>query len=136
MKFPESLLFSLAGDLAGPLINKSAIQAEFRNASAVQLQALYNYEKTILNGYLEVSTQLSNIGNLEKAFTLKSQQVAALTRSVDIANDLFKSARADYFEVLMTQRDALDSKLELNETRLRQLQAVTDVYRALGGGWK
>ena len=59
-----------------------------------------------------------------------------LVKSVDISNDLFKSARADYLEVLLTQRDALESKLELIETKLHQFNSVTNIYRALGGGWK
>lgn len=133
---PESLLFSLAGDLAGPLINKAAIKAEFNNANARQLQAMYNYERTILNGYIEVSNQLSNLSNLEKAYDLKTQEVNTLIKSIDISNDLFKSARADYLEVLMTQRDALSSKLELIETKLHQFNAMTNIYQALGGGWK
>ncbi len=135
-KMPESLLYSLAGDLAGPLINRNAIKAEFLNANARQLQAMYNYERTILNACLEVSTQLSNVSNLEKSYDLKSKQVDALTRSIDIANDLFKSARADYLEILMTQRDALESKLELIETKKQQFNAVVNIYRDLGGGWK
>jgi outer membrane protein, multidrug efflux system len=136
VKFPESLLYSLAGDLAGPLINRNAIKAEFNSANARQLQAIYNYERTILNAYIEVSTQLSNISNLGKSYDLKSRQVEALTRSINISNDLFKSARADYLEVLMTQRDALESKLELIETKKEQLNAVVNVYRNLGGGWQ
>jgi outer membrane protein TolC len=36
----------------------------------------------------------------------------------------------------MTQRDALDSKLELIDTKKDQLNAVVDVYRSLGGGWQ
>ncbi|MBB5395646.1 TolC family protein [Mucilaginibacter sp. AK015] len=135
-KLPESLLYSLAGDIAAPLVNRAGIKAEFNNANARQLQAMYNYERTILNAYMEVSTQLSKIDNLEKSYDLKSKQVDALTKSIDISNDLFKSARADYFEVLMTQRDALESKLELIETKKDQLNAVTQVYRDLGGGWK
>jgi NodT family efflux transporter outer membrane factor (OMF) lipoprotein len=133
---PESLLYSLAGDLAAPLINRNAIKAEFKNANARQLQAMYNYQRAILNGYLEVSSQLSKISNLEKSYTLKSKQVDALSRSIDVANDLFKSARVDYFEVLMTQRDALESKLELIDTKKEQLNAAIHVYRDLGGGWK
>lgn len=133
---PESLLYSLAGDLAMPVINRNAIKAEYSSANARQLQALYNYERTILNAYLEVSSQLSKINNLEKSYDLKSQQVVALNRSVDVAGDLFKSARVDYFEVLMTQRDALENKLELIETKKAQLNATVHVYRDLGGGWK
>lgn len=135
-RMPESLLYSIAGDIAGPLINRNAIKAEFLNANARQVQSLYNYEKTILNAYIEVSTQLSNISNLEKSYDLKSQQVDALTRSIDISGDLFKNARADYLEVLMTQRDALEAKLELIETKKEQMSAVVKVYRGLGGGWR
>jgi multidrug efflux system outer membrane protein len=85
---------------------------------------------------MEVSTQLSNISNLGKSYELKSKQVAALTRSIEISNDLFKSARADYLEVLLTQRDALESKLELIDTKKEQLNATVNVYKFLGGGWK
>jgi outer membrane protein TolC len=133
---PESLLYSLVGDVAAPLINRNAIKAEFKSANSRQLQALYNYEKTILNAYVEVSNQLSKIDNLQKSFSLKTQQVGALDRSISVSSDLFKSARADYFEVLMTQRDALESKLELVETQKELINASVYVYRDLGGGWK
>lgn len=136
VELPESLLYTLAGDLAGPLINRKAIKAEFNNASARQLQAMYNYERSILNAYLEVSTQLSKIDNLEKTYDAKSKEVEALNRSIDISTILFASARADYLEVLTTQRDALKSKLELVETRKEQMMAVVNVYRDLGGGWQ
>jgi multidrug efflux system outer membrane protein len=133
---PQSLAYSLIGDLAAPLINRSAIKAEFNKAKAYQIEAMYEYQKAILDGYTEVSNELSNINNLERSYNLKSQQVEVLTKSIDIANDLFKSARANYLEVLMTQRDALESKLELVETKKEQYNAVTNVYKALGGGWK
>ncbi|KFF10665.1 TolC family protein [Flavobacterium hydatis] len=133
---PESLLYSLAGDLAAPLINRNAIKAEFASANARQLQALYNYDRTVLNAYLEVSNQLSKIDNLQKGYDLKSQQVDALNKSIDVSNDLFKSARIDYFEVLMTQRDALEAKLELVDTKKEQLNAAVYIYKDLGGGWK
>jgi outer membrane protein TolC len=59
-----------------------------------------------------------------------------LTRSVEVSNVLFQSARADYMEVLMTRRDSLESQMELIETRLQQRLALVNVYRALGGGWR
>nr|MBC7613795.1 TolC family protein [Pseudopedobacter sp.] len=135
-KLPESMLYSLAGNLVGPLINRNGIKAEFFNANSRQLQALYNYQLTVLNAYLEVSTQLSNIDNLGKSYDLKSKEVDALTESINISNDLFKSARADYLEVLLTQRDALSSKLELIETKRLQMNSVVNIYQELGGGIK
>ena len=133
---PESLLYSLAGDVVGPLINRNAIKAEYNSANARQLQAVFEYERTILNAYLEVVNGLSNIENLKKNYEFKNQQVDALTKSIEISNKLFQSARADYMEVLLTQRDALESKIELVETKKEQLKARVTVFRALGGGWK
>ena len=132
---PESMLYSLAGELVAPLVNKNAIKAEYMNANARQIQAVYNYERTIVNAYAEVANQVAKIGNLAKSYDLKAQQVAALTQSIDISNDLFKNARADYMEVLLTQRDALESKFELVETRMQQMKAMVNIYQALGGGW-
>lgn len=136
IKTPESLLYSLAGELVAPLVNRNAIKAAYNTAGAKQVQAVYNYERTILKAYTEVANQLAKINNLEKSYGLKSKQVEALTQSIGISNNLFKSARADYMEVLMTQRDALESKFELVETRMQQINAMVNIYQALGGGWK
>ena len=133
---PESMFFSFLGDLALPLINRSAIKAEFNKAKAYQVQALYEYQKSVLNGYIEVSNQISNSDNLSKLYDLKNKEVLALSNAILISNDLFRSARVDYFEVLMTQRDAISSKLELVETKMRQYNAAINLYKALGGGWK
>jgi multidrug efflux system outer membrane protein len=135
-KTPMSLLYSLVGDLAAPLINRYSIKSAYYSANSTQIQAVYNYERTILNAYTEVANQLSNIGNLKKSYDLKNKQVQALTQSIVISTGLFKSARADYMEVLLTQRDALESRFELIETKKQQMNARVNVYRALGGGWR
>lgn len=135
LRTPESLIYSLAGDLVAPLVNRNAIKATYYSANARQIQAIYNYERTILNAYVEVVNQLSKINNMKQSYQLKEREVQALTASIDISNNLFKSARADYMEVLITQRDALESRFELIETKKQQLNAMVNVYQALGGGW-
>jgi len=132
---PQSLLYTVAGDLMAPLINRNAIKAYYYTSTSKQIQAVYNYERTVLNAYVEVANQLSNIRNLSRSYDLKAKQVEALTQSIDISIRLFRSARADYMEVLLTQRDALESKFELIETKKQQLNARVNVYQALGGGW-
>ena len=134
-RMPESLLSSLVGDMVGPLVNKNAIKVTYYNANAQQIQAVYYYERTLLNAYIEVVNQLSNINNLENSYSLKAKEVQALTQSITIANNLFRSARADYVEVLLTQRDALESRFDLIETKMQQMHASVNIYRALGGGW-
>lgn len=135
MNTPESLAVSLAGDVMAPLVNRNAIIAQYKSANALQIQAAYDYEQTILNAYTEVSGQLSNIENLEKNYQLKANQVENLMESIDIAGQLFQSARADYLEVLLTQREALEAKAQLIETKQKQISAMVNLYRALGGGW-
>jgi outer membrane protein TolC len=133
---PESIIYNLAGEIMAPLINRNAIKALYKSANNKQIQAVYNYEQTVLKAYIEVLNQLANIENMASSYELKKQEVAALDQSVKISNDLFRSARADYFEVLLTQREALDVKFELIETKMKQMAARVNVYRALGGGWK
>ena len=136
VKLPESIAYNLAGELAGPLINKSAIKANFQTADAKQIQALYEYDKTILNAYLDVANLMSKVKNIDQYYQLKSQETKALDQSIDIANQLFRNSRADYLEVLLNQRDALDAKMELIEAKQKQLSTVVDIYKSLGGGWK
>ncbi|PTT77001.1 MULTISPECIES: TolC family protein [unclassified Chryseobacterium] len=136
VKLPESMAASLVGELAGPLINKSAIKANFQTADARQIQALYEYDKTILNAYLDVANLMSKVKNIDQYYKLKSEETHALEKSIDIANQLFKNSRADYLEVLLNQRDALDAKMELVEAKQKQLSTVVDIYKSLGGGWK
>ncbi len=133
---PESLAYNLAGNLTAPLLNRTAIKAQYRTANATQIQALYNYERAILQGFTDVANQLAMLDNLNKSYELEAQQVRTLTESIEVSNILFQSARADYMEVLMTRRDSLEAQMELLETKMRQFQALVDVYQALGGGWR
>lgn len=133
---PASLLYALAGDLTAPLVNRNAIKAVYYSANATQLQAVYSYEQTVLTAYMEVANQMAMMENLSKSYELKEKQVAALSESIDISVNLFRSARADYMEVLLTQRDALEARAELIETKKKQLNAMVGMYHALGGGWE
>lgn len=132
---PESLLYNIAGDAVGPLINKNGIKAAYKNANEKQIISAYEYERTILSAFIEVANHLSLIENYKKSYETKSKEVEILNQSVDISNKLFISSKADYIEVLLTQREALDSRIELIETKLKQLQANVNIYRSLGGGW-
>ncbi len=136
MNTPTSAMFNLAGDLVAPLVNRNAIKATYLSANAKQIQAAFQYEQTILNAYIEVANQLAKMNNLATSYDLKNKQVEALTSSVNISTTLFKSARADYMEVLMTQRDALEARMELIETKLQQMTAKVNLYQSLGGGWR
>jgi len=133
---PASLAYGLLGGLAAPLVNRSAIEAEFRGARAEQITALYDYQRSLLNGFVEVSNALTNVRNLQEVDSLKSRQSEVMVRSVETSTELYRAARAEYLEVLFAQQNALQAQLELIDVKRRQRFATVDLYRALGGGWR
>ncbi len=134
--FPESLIYNVAGNLVAPLINKSAIRADYMNANARQLQAVYDYQRTILNAFIEVINSISKVHNYTNSIAIKRQQLQSLEASVDVASNLFQNARIEYIDVLFAQRDLLDARMVLIDTKKEQLAAVVNAYQALGGGWQ
>lgn len=133
---PASIMYGIAGKLTAPLLNRKAIEAQYGSANATQIQAVFAYERTVLDAFTEVTNQLAMVDNLASSYDLQSQQVARLQRSIEVSKILFRSARADYMEVLLTRRDALDAEMDSIETKKRQLHALVNVYEALGGGWR
>ncbi len=131
---PDALIGGVAGEFAAPLINKSALQAAFSTANAKQLQSMYNYQRVILDAFTEVLNRISMAENYQKSIEYKKQQLLALEASVATANKLFQNARAEYSEVLFAQRDMLEAKMVLIETKRKQLSAIVYAYQALGGG--
>jgi outer membrane protein TolC len=131
---PEAFVAQVAGGLVAPLINKTAIRAEYFSANARQLQAVYNYQRVVLNAFTEVVNNLSKVDNYRQSVEFKKGQLTSLESSVDVATKLFQSARAEYVEVLLAQRDLLDARTLLIQTKQQQLSAVVNAYRALGGG--
>lgn len=136
LRTPESMFYGIAGSMVAPLLNRRAITAQYYTANAQQIQSVFNYERTLLQAFTDVANQLAILSRLEKSYELQSRQVERLTQAIDVSNVLFQAARADYMEVLLTRRDALEAEMEMIETRSQQLQARVHIYQALGGGWK
>jgi outer membrane protein TolC len=124
------------GGLTAPVLNRSAIKAEFKSANAYQIEALYNYHKTVLLSYTEVYNELNKFNNLRQISEQKSEEVSVLTRSIETSTELYKTGRANYLEVLLTQQNTFNAKLDLVNTLKRQLISTVSLYKALGGGWK
>ena len=133
---PASLAYSLVGGLTAPLINKKAIEARFQMAKSSQIVAMYEYQKSILNGYTEVVNELTRVNALREISDLKTLQSEVLEESVETSNELYLAAKATYLEVLIAQQNAIQAKLEMVNSHRKQLMASVNIYRALGGGWQ
>jgi len=137
---PEAMIANAAGQMVAPLINKAAIRADYLSANAKQLEAVYNYQRTVLNAYTEVVNSLNKVQNYRQSVEIKQEQVKALDKSVTVARELFNRpikvdfARVEYLDVVLATRDLLDARTVLIETKQQQLSAIVSTYQALGGG--
>ncbi|PQO39532.1 TolC family protein [Bremerella cremea] len=132
---PGAFIANAAGDLVAPLINKKAIRAQYQSANARQLQAAYDYQRTVINAFTEVVNRMAKVENYRQSVQIKQGQVTALEESVNVATNLFQNARAEYVDVLLSQRDLLEARTALIETKQQQLSAIVNAYQALGGGY-
>ncbi len=133
---PASTLYDLGADLVAPIFNRNEIKANYYSANAKQMQAVLSYERTLLTAYIEAINQIAKIDNLAHSYELREKATKTLQQSVETSTGLFNAARAEYSEVLLTRRDALESQMELIEMKKEQLVASVHLYRALGGGWR
>ncbi|MGD9633748.1 MAG: TolC family protein [Pirellulales bacterium] len=131
---PESVMYNVTGDLIAPLINKAEIRADYLTANAIQLQKVYDYQRIVINAFTEVINRISKVQNYGQSIELQKQQLESLEASVSNATSLFQNARAEYMEVLLAQRDLLEGRMVLIETKQQQLSAIVNAYQALGGG--
>ena len=137
---PGAFIANAAGQIVAPLINKTAIRADYLSANARQLEAVYNYQRTVLNAYTEVVNSLAKVQNYRQSVEIKKEQVQALEKSVTVARELFNKpikeefARVEYLDVVLATRDLLEARTVLIETKQQQLSAIVSTYQALGGG--
>ena len=129
MKFPESLIFNSLGKITEPFINRKAIQANFSQANALQLEVLYNYNKTLLTTFIETNSLQSKISNLESFYQLKHRQNDYLMKAVSTAQNLYLNNRATYLDVIDSERGQLDCRMELVDAKLQQLFTIINIYR-------
>lgn len=133
---PQSIAYNFLGGLTAPLFNQNAIRANYKATNAAQNEAFNNYSKTVINAFNEVNVQISNISNLQKMYDYKKQETDAYITAIDASNELFLKGRASYLEVVLTQKNALEAKLDLIQTKQKQYFCLVNVYKALGGGWR
>jgi multidrug efflux system outer membrane protein len=99
-------------------------------------QSLAQYEKAAQTGFREVADALVSIDKLRELRIEQEAQVEALLDASRLSRLRYDTGLANYIEVLIADQDLFDAELELARTRGAQLNAVVQLYRALGGGWQ
>ena len=133
---PNSLFGLAAGTIAEPIFRRRELKTQFEIAKIQREQAVIQFRQSVLQAVGEVSDALVQIDKLKQQEQIATVQVDTLHRAIFSARLLFKSDLANYLEVITAQANALQAELNLASIQRRQLSAVVELYRSLGGGWK
>ncbi|MFD1873117.1 efflux transporter outer membrane subunit [Hymenobacter bucti] len=133
---PASIFGTLAAGLVQPIFSKGANKARLRVARAQQTEAQLNFQTAVLTGGRDVANSLYSYQAASDKVVERTQQLDALQKSVTFSEKLLASGFANYTEVLTAQQSLLAAQLSGVSDRQQQLQAITTLYQALGGGWQ
>jgi multidrug efflux system outer membrane protein len=134
LNLPASLAYNVTSGLAQPIFNRYAIKATFKIKKQDQLIALYNYEKKIIGSFAEIVTHLNNIQINQSVIDYKLQEVAVLKEAVSISNILFLSGKANYIEVITSQKNVLQEEINSVDYQFKQVINHINLYQSIGGG--
>ena len=134
---PVSLFGSVIGGLTQPIFNKGNNKRQLRFAKAQQEESVANFKKTLLNASQEVSNALFNYQTASEKIKFRTQQISFLQQSVSFNKELLKyTPNTNYTDVLTSEQNLLSAEINSVGDKLQQLQAIVNLYRSLGGGWK
>ncbi|MCA1920134.1 MAG: efflux transporter outer membrane subunit [Flavobacterium piscis] len=135
--FDQSIFYSIIGGLTQPIFNQGLNKARLTNAQSRQVQAFNNFQQSLLVAGQEVSNALYAYEMAVEKEDSREKQIEALEKAVDFTQQLLEySSATNYTDVLTSEQNLLAAQLSGVNDNLQKLQAVVDLYRALGGGWK
>lgn len=131
---PGKLILSAVGQLTQPIFNRGKLIANLKVSKAEEEIARMNFQQSILNAGREVSDALYQYDAATKKMQDHSAQADVLEKAVDYTQALFHSGQASYLEILTAQQSLLSAQLNEVSDAFQRMQAVINLYQALGGG--
>lgn len=132
-----AFLANIVGGLTQPIFNNGLNKQKLKIAQANYEAAEYNYSKILLTAGLEVSNALYQFQMVDEKASSRKDQIANLEKAVHFTKELLKYTSAtNYTDVLTSEQSLLSARQGAVNDKLQQLQAVVNLYAALGGGWK
>jgi multidrug efflux system outer membrane protein len=131
----QSTVWSIAGNVAGPIYQGGALRAQKRQTVAFWEQTKLQYEQTAQVAFQDVSDALVSRQKFEAVRDEQSRAVDAYQESVKVSFQRYLAGKASYFEVLDAQLQLYPAQNALALTELNRRTVIVQLYKALGGGW-
>ena len=131
---PGKWLLQAIGSLVQPIFQNGQLVAQLKVAKATQEQAYNTWQNAVLAAGSEVSNALVLYNSSDEKSKLEAKQVESLTKNVEYTKDLFNMGGSTYLEVITAQQSLLNAELSKVQDDFYKMQAVVNLYYALGGG--
>jgi multidrug efflux system outer membrane protein len=131
-----SRIWSIGPGISWSIFHGSAIRQKIKAQSALQEQALIQYESAVLNAQEEVENVLVAYAKEQRRRESLARATDAAKRVVLLAMDQYQAGLVDFSNVLISQRSLLSSQDELAQSEGAVVSNLVRLYKALGGGWK
>lgn len=131
---PGKWLLQAIGSLVQPIFQNGRLVAQLKVAKATQEQAYNTWQNAVLAAGSEVSNALVLYNSSDEKSKLEQKQIESLTKNVQYTKDLFSMGGSTYLEVITAQQSLLNAELAKVQDDFYKMQAVVNLYYALGGG--
>ena len=132
---PSSMITNFIGSLVQPVFGRGANKARLQAAQAQREAAAWQFRQSLLDAGVEVNNAVTQWQTAQKRVELDKRQILNLQASVWNTQLLMKHGNANYLEVLTAQKNLLQAELSEVSDRFDEIQAVINLYQALGGGY-
>jgi multidrug efflux system outer membrane protein len=130
-----SKVWQYAAPISMPIFTAGGLAGQLQAAEATQQQALFGYQKAIQEAFREVNDELVSQDRTGAQLKAQKEQVQSLTQYSEIARLRYDNGYTSYIEVLDAERSLFNAQLQYTQTQQAQFQAMTNLYKAMGGGW-
>jgi multidrug efflux system outer membrane protein len=128
--------WNLGAQFAVPIFDGGEIRNKIKVAESQQRQATLIYEQVVRNAFREVSDSLVDYSKSHEYRIQQESLVDNLQKQSDLADARYKGGKSSYLEVLVTEIQFFQAKLDLAKSQQAELLSIIKLYKALGGGWK
>lgn len=127
--------WSWAVPVTAPIFTGGSIAGQVKSAEAIQKQTLVKYQQSIQSAFQEVEDALVTRQKTREQIESQAAEVAALRDYVRLAGERYEGGYTAYLEVLYSESRLYAAELLYAQTQESLLQAVVNLYKAMGGGW-
>jgi len=131
----QNRFWQYSAPISMPIFTAGAIAGQVQAAEATQQQALFAYQKAIQEAFREVNDALVNQYQTGEQLVAQKRQVQSLEQYSETARLRYDNGYTSFIEVLDAERSLFNVQLQYTQTQQTQLQAMINLYKAMGGGW-